>query len=155
LGRIVVEKPKLLMLGISINLAELLRDQYEFPFVFLSSYADKATLERDKRTLPMGYLVKPYSEKDLFAALEVALFNFAHLRYPIVLDFEKFNANRISKLTLKEFELLKDMYEGRTNQQLCERHFISLITVKTHVKHLYEKLGVQSCAELMVLLREG
>jgi two-component system, response regulator PdtaR len=138
-----------------INLAELLRDRYELPFVFLSSYADKATLERAKRTLPMGYLVKPYSEKDLFAALEIALFNFAHLRHPFVFDLEKFNAKRPGKLTPKEFEILQDIYEGRTNQQLCERHFISLNTVKTHVKHLYEKMGVQSRAELMVALRDG
>jgi two-component system, response regulator PdtaR len=136
-----------------ISLAEALRDRYDIPFIYLTSYADRNTLERAKRTLPMGYLVKPYSEKDLFAVLEVALFNFVHLRHPVSFNLEKFNAQRVSKLTPKEFEILQDLYEGKTNSQLAEKHFISANTVKTHIKHLYEKLEVQSRTDLMILLR--
>lgn len=136
-----------------IMLAELIRQQYQIPFVYLTAYADAGTLERAKRTLPMGYLVKPYDERDLFAALEIALYNFGQLQGPVHFDFEQFNASRVSKLTPREFEILQDLYEGKTSQQLCDKYFISLNTVKTHIKHLYEKLNVQSRAELMVLVR--
>jgi two-component system, response regulator PdtaR len=136
-----------------IMLAELIRQQYQIPFVYLTAYADAGTLERAKRTLPMGYLVKPYDERDLFASLEIALYNFGQLQGPVQFDLDSFNANRVSKLTPKEFEILQDLYEGKTNQQLCDKHFISLNTVKTHIKHLYEKLGVQSRGELMAMVR--
>ncbi len=136
-----------------IMLAELIRQQYQIPFVYLTAYADAGTLERAKRTLPMGYLVKPYDERDLFATLEIALYNFGQLQGPVHFDLEQFNANRVSKLTPREFEILQDLYEGKTSQQLCDKYFISLNTVKTHIKHLYEKLNVQSRAELMVLVR--
>ncbi len=136
-----------------IVLAELIRQQYQIPFVYLTAYADAGTLERAKRTLPMGYLVKPYDERDLFATLEIALYNFGQLQGPVHFDLEQFNANRVGKLTPREFEILQDLYEGKTSQQLCDKYFISLNTVKTHIKHLYEKLNVQSRAELMVLVR--
>lgn len=136
-----------------IMLAELIRQQYQIPFVYLTAYADAGTLERAKRTLPMGYLVKPYDERDLFATLEIALYNFGQLQGPVHFDLEQFNASRVSKLTPREFEILQDLYEGKTSQQLCDKYFISLNTVKTHIKHLYEKLNVQSRAELMVLVR--
>ena len=136
-----------------IMLAELIRQQYQIPFVYLTAYADVGTLERAKRTLPMGYLVKPYDERELFAALEIALYNFGQLQGPVHFDFDQFNANRLNKLTPKEFEILQDLYEGKTNQQLCDKHFISLNTVKTHIKHLYDKLDVQSRSDLIIMIR--
>ncbi len=136
-----------------ISLAETIRQQYHIPFVFLTAYADASTLERAKHTRPMGYLVKPYEERALFATLQIALYNFGQLQAALPFDFKTFNAHRTNKLTPKEFEIMQDLYEGNTNQQLCDKHFISLNTVKTHIKHLYDKLDVQSRSELMILMR--
>ena len=137
-----------------IRLGDTIRRQYEIPFIYLTSHADRATVERAKYTLPMGYIVKPFDEKDLFTTLEIALFNYSQFRFPVRFDLEKLNARLLSKLTPKEFEILQDLYEGKTNQQLAARHYISLNTVKTHVKHLYEKLDVQSRPGAIVLARK-
>lgn len=45
----------------------------DVPFIFLTSYYDKATLERAARVNPAAYLVKPFSENDLIANVEMAL----------------------------------------------------------------------------------
>ncbi len=45
-------------------------------------------------------------------------------------------------LTPKEREVLSLLAQGRTNRQIGETLFISAGTVKTHLAHLYEKLGV-------------
>lgn len=155
------QRPDIVLLDIQlggepdgVQLGELIRQRYELPFVYLSSHADQATVDRAKRTLPMGYLVKPFDEKDLFTTLEIALFNFSRLRFPVHFDLEKLNARLLSKLTPREFEILQDLYEGKTNHQMASRHFISLNTVKTHVKHLYDKLDVQSRAGAIVLARQ-
>jgi len=57
-----------------INLAEIIQNQYKIPFIFLTSYADKTTVERARQVMPDGYLVKPFTDKDLFAAIEIAIF---------------------------------------------------------------------------------
>jgi len=44
------------------------------PVVFLTAYADDATLDRAKRTGPFGYLVKPFDERELRTTVEMALY---------------------------------------------------------------------------------
>jgi two-component system cell cycle response regulator len=43
------------------------------PIVYLTAHADQATLRRAKTTQPFGYIVKPFDERDLHAAVELAL----------------------------------------------------------------------------------
>jgi DNA-binding NarL/FixJ family response regulator len=50
-------------------------------------------------------------------------------------------------LTPKEREVLALLAQGRSNRQIAETLFISGATVKTHLTHLYEKLGVSDRQE--------
>ncbi len=136
-----------------IDIAHIIKSQYELPFIYLTSYGDKGTIERAKLTRPMGYIIKPFNETDLFSTLEIALYNYSQLHYPINFDMDKLNKKLLSKLTTKEFEILCDIYDGKTNQQLANKHFISRNTVKTHIKHLYDKLDVESRVEAITTLR--
>ncbi len=43
------------------------------PVIYMTAYADDATLERAKLTEPYGYLVKPFKPHDLKTSIEVAL----------------------------------------------------------------------------------
>jgi DNA-binding NtrC family response regulator len=43
-------------------------------FVYLSAYSNQKVLEEAKTTEPYGFLVKPFRERDLLAALEIALY---------------------------------------------------------------------------------
>lgn len=56
-----------------IQTALLLRRQCELACVFLTAYADDATLERAREAEPVGYLVKPFEERELRATIEMAL----------------------------------------------------------------------------------
>jgi DNA-binding LytR/AlgR family response regulator len=58
-----------------IWLAEQIRQLYKFPFIFLSAFSDAATIESASETRPAGYLVKPFTQADIYAAIEVALKN--------------------------------------------------------------------------------
>jgi PAS domain S-box-containing protein len=53
--------------------ARTLSRELDLPVVFLTAHADEATLKRAWQTGPFGYVVKPYSERDLRIAIEVAL----------------------------------------------------------------------------------
>jgi DNA-binding NarL/FixJ family response regulator len=132
-----------------IEIAEIINRQHQLPFVFLTSYSNRSVLDQAKRTRPMGYLVKPFDERDLFATLEIALYNFSTVRKPTQLSLERINEILLSPLTPKEFELLLEIFDGQTNRQMSEKHFISVNTIKTHLKHLYDKLQVHTRTEVI------
>lgn len=59
-----------------IDLALFVQKEYDIPFIYITSNADKATIEEAKKTFPYGYILKPFDERDLYSAIEIALSNF-------------------------------------------------------------------------------
>ncbi|RZN37721.1 MAG: response regulator [Methanophagales archaeon ANME-1-THS] len=57
-----------------IQAAEHIRARFNIPVVYLTAYADEATVRRAKMTAPYGYLLKPFNERELHAAIEMALY---------------------------------------------------------------------------------
>jgi CheY-like chemotaxis protein len=57
-----------------IEAAEVISRDYEIPVVFLTAYADQQTLQRAKLTVPLGYIVKPFTERELGIMLEINLY---------------------------------------------------------------------------------
>lgn len=58
-----------------IDLARVIQEKYHVPFIFLTSYSDKNTLERAKSVRSQGYIVKPFTEESIFAAIEIGIGN--------------------------------------------------------------------------------
>ncbi len=57
-----------------IQTAEILRQRFGVPVVYLTAHADDATIDRAKKTEPHGYLLKPVKEAELRSAIEVCLY---------------------------------------------------------------------------------
>jgi PAS domain S-box-containing protein len=53
--------------------AQAIRQRTDVPIVYLTAYADDETLIRARETSPFGYLVKPFNERELRAAIEIAI----------------------------------------------------------------------------------
>ncbi|MBK8027564.1 MAG: response regulator [Chloroflexi bacterium] len=75
------EQPDLTLMDIrlrgdmdGIETARQLRARFDIPVVYLTAYADEVTLSRAKVTEPLGYLVKPFEERDLHSTLEMVLY---------------------------------------------------------------------------------
>ena len=139
-----------------IDIASSINQKYQIPFLFLTSYSDKETLERAKKVKPSGYIVKPFNEKTLLASLEIAISNFTaeknHSLPP--LNHDKLNYYLLSPISEREFELVQQLYEGITNTQIADKLFISVNTVKTHLKNIYLKLDAGTRIEVIRRLRE-
>ena len=57
-----------------IETAEIVRNQYSIPVIYLTAYADEATLSKAKVTEPYGYILKPFKEIDLHTSIEMAIY---------------------------------------------------------------------------------
>jgi transcriptional regulator with GAF, ATPase, and Fis domain len=78
------KRPDLVLLDIhlkgaqtGIDLAHLLTKD-DIPFVYVSANTNASILEEVKTTEPYGFLVKPFREKDVLVALEIAHYRFKH-----------------------------------------------------------------------------
>ena len=60
-----------------IAAASAIRAQFGIPVVFLTAYAEDETLERAKQVEPLGYVIKPFTERELRSVLEMALYKSA------------------------------------------------------------------------------
>jgi len=63
-----------------VDLAEMINDEFDIPFIFTTAFADNDTISRARDRGPFGYLVKPYGVKDLNAAMEVAMGAYQRLK---------------------------------------------------------------------------
>ncbi len=76
-------KPDLLLLDINIKgdldgieVADQINKKYQVPIIYLTAYSDNVTLQRAKNTNPYAYIVKPFDDKDLRIAIDLAIHNF-------------------------------------------------------------------------------
>ena len=77
------EKVDLTILDIHIQgdkngiwVANYIRKSHKIPFIFLTAYGDEKTLIDATSTRPYGYLLKPFTQRNLLASLQIALINF-------------------------------------------------------------------------------
>lgn len=75
------KKPDLVLMDImlkgemsGIEAANIIRERYNIPVIFLTAYADESTFSKAKVTEPYGYIIKPFKEIDLHTSIEMALY---------------------------------------------------------------------------------
>lgn len=73
------ETPDLALLDINIigntngiELSRILKSKYKIPHLFITSYSDKSIVEEMNKTHPLGYILKPFDERDIRVALQMA-----------------------------------------------------------------------------------
>ncbi|MFN8306469.1 MAG: response regulator transcription factor [Ferruginibacter sp.] len=139
-----------------IDIAAHINKHHFIPFLYLTSYSDKETLDKAKQTNPAGFIVKPFNDKTLYASIEIALANHAlHANKHVpVLSLDKINKRLSSPLSDREFDVIKLLYDGKTNQQITESLFIAMNTLKKHINNAYFKLDVTGRTSAIAKLRE-
>ena len=100
-----------------------------------------------------GYLLKRASIIDILEAIKQVNFGgvpmtatIAHQVLKMFRDFAP-KPERFEILTQREDEVLKALTEGLDYKQIAQRFFLSLDTVRNHIRHIYEKLQVHSKSE--------
>ncbi|MFE3325743.1 response regulator [Streptomyces sp. NPDC059176] len=91
-----------------------------------------------------GYLLKDAPPEELAAAVRTAAAGRSALAPTVAHRLMDRMRAPEQALTKRELEVLHLVSEGLSNQQISKRLFLSQATVKSHLVHVYAKLGVES-----------
>jgi len=112
-----------------------------------------------------GFLLKAAPPEDLIRAIQVVAAGNALLDPSVtrrlIAEFAKRpepalkRPKELSSLTEREREVLLELARGFTNAEIAERLHVSETTVKTHVAHVLDKLGVRDRVQAVIVAYEA
>lgn len=114
------------------------------PVLILTTYDTEADIVAALAAGASGYMLKDAPEADL----RKAVLSIAAGQSTFSPDVGAVLARRVGRptesLSRREIDILHGLATGATNQELAASLFISTATVKTHLVHIYQKLGVDN-----------
>ncbi|OFM01892.1 DNA-binding response regulator [Corynebacterium sp. HMSC071F07] len=124
------------------------------PVLILTTYDTQSDIVSAVEAGALGYLLKDAPEQ----ALHDAVLATAAGKRTLAPEVAALLAERITRpevaLSGRELEILEALATGKSNKELAQRLFISEATVKTHLIHIYQKLGVDTRTAAVTVARE-
>jgi len=128
-------------------IAELARRKVAARVLVLTTYDTDSDVVRAVEAGATGYLLKDSPREDLLRAVRAAARGEAALSPSVATRLlGQVRAPAQEPLSQREFEVLEMVARGTTNREAAAKLFISEATVKTHLLHIYAKLGVSDRA---------
>jgi DNA-binding NarL/FixJ family response regulator len=123
----------------------------------LTTYDSDADILRAVEAGATGYLLKDAPREDLFRAIRAAAQGESALAPAVAARLmSRMRAPAEEKLTPREIEVLQLVARGNSNREVGQTLHISAATVKTHLIHVFDKLGVSDrTAAVTVALERG
>ncbi|RRQ71719.1 DNA-binding response regulator [Streptomyces griseofuscus] len=147
-----------LQLGAGIDGVETtrrLRAMSPAPHVLvLTTYDTDADVTRAVAAGATGYLLKAERAEDLFTAIHAAARGRPALSPPVADRVMSRLRNPRPTLTPRERDILAQLAQGLPNHAIARALFISEATVKTHLRRIYDKLGVDTRAGAVAVAKE-
>lgn len=95
-----------------------------------------------------GYLTKNATYDKIISAIDEVLSGGAPMSSQIAkMVVSSFNKSHTSPLTTRETEVLELLAEGKSYTRIAEELFVQKETIRSHLKHIYTKLQVNSKAD--------
>lgn len=155
------------------RLSENTTSKIKSKILVISSLGEESSVFYAMQAGASGYLLKQNLPSQLEAAITTTLNNQVFLCPEIAARFFRYfychhsqtalpepvesldeqtemDSFSLGKLTSREREVLELLIEGYRNQEIANRLFITVATVKAHLTTIFEKLGVQSRSQAIV-----
>ena len=124
--------------------------------VVLTTYDTDEAIVRAIEAGATGYLLKDAPSDDLVDAVRRAAAGETVLAPPVAKRLvERVRDPQAGALSLREIEVLRGVASGNTNAAIAAELHISQATVKTHLLHIYDKLGVSDRAAAVAVAYEN
>ncbi|MCH8570266.1 response regulator transcription factor [Nesterenkonia sp. AY15] len=118
--------------------------EHDLPVLILTTFDTQADIVAAMGAGAIGYLLKDAPSETVQHAVLDAAARKSVLSPSITAQMMKRLASPATALTPREIEILQQLATGATNRDLARVLFISEATVKTHLVHIYDKLGVEN-----------
>lgn len=125
-----------------ISFVRQLKEISNVPFLYLTAFADSKTLSEAAGTEPSAYLVKPFTEIQLIAAVQMIKIQQAKLQEDM---------QAAPSPTKREIEILEMMARGKSTKQIAEALVLSIHTIQTHRKNMMQKFQTSNDNSLIML----
>jgi len=157
-----VEKPDVALVDINLPgmsgiecVSQLKAEMPALEVLMVTTYEESDLIFNSLRAGAKGYVLKSAPAVELIQAIEQIHAGGAPMSMQIarkvVNYFGKIQATpEVEKLTKREQEVLTLLAKGYLYKEISDRLDINISTVRTHLKHIYEKLQVQSRTEAAV-----
>jgi DNA-binding NarL/FixJ family response regulator len=125
-----------------ITLAAQLKSLYGCEIIFLTAFSDAKTVENAFQQEPVMYVVKPFNDKQLRVAVQMAFHKI----------YRKLNLNLQLNLTSREKQIASMVAQGLSTKEIARQLNISDETVKTHRRKMLQKNDISSFTKLIFLM---
>jgi DNA-binding NarL/FixJ family response regulator len=138
------------------SVARIKRTHPALECIMLTTYEDTELIFEALRAGASGYLLKRSARQELIPAIRDVQRGGAPMSIKIarrvVTHFHQIRkpANEMETLTKRESEILESLAGGLSDKEIAEQLGVSRHTVNTHLRHIYEKLHVQTRTEAVV-----
>ncbi|MCH8564645.1 response regulator transcription factor [Nesterenkonia sp. LB17] len=127
-----------------VEATRMITAEHDLPVLILTTFDTQADIVAAMGAGAIGYLLKDAPSETVQHAVLDAAARKSVLSPSITAQMMKRLASPATALTPREIEILQQLATGATNRDLARVLFISEATVKTHLVHIYDKLGVEN-----------
>lgn len=114
------------------------------PVLVLTTFDTQSDIVSALEAGALGYLLKDAPEKVLHDAVVATSKRQRTLAPEVAAALAERLTHPQESLSAREIEILTALASGASNRELAQQLFISEATVKTHLVHIYQKLGVDN-----------
>lgn len=134
-----------------VTATRLIHERYPtIQVIALTSFSEEKLVETALQAGAIGYLFKNVSVDDLASAIRAARAGQPTLdpeATKVLIQKATQPLSPGKDLTKRERDVLKLLVEGHSNPEIAERLHVGRSTIKTHVSHILDKLGVDNRLE--------
>ncbi|NNC82787.1 MAG: response regulator transcription factor [Flavobacteriales bacterium] len=161
------QHPDILLLDIGLpgmsGLEALPRIREELPdvdVVMLTSYEDEQTILKALCSGAVGYISKKADQEEIVEALKIVQkggsYMSPHIAREIVTHFARPKEEQKPQLlTERQLEIIQRLVDGLSYKEIADQLYVSVETVRSHIKKMYRALEVNNKAEAIALYLRG
>ncbi len=121
--------------------------------IAISVYEEEDLIIQMFQAGAVGYILKDISLENLVKAIKNVYKGNAMINQRIsrkLVGMLIVDKNTHTALTPREIEILREVAKGKSNKEIGEKLYLSESTVKTHLSHIFQKIGAKSRAEAIL-----
>ncbi|WP_243229037.1 response regulator transcription factor [Microbacterium sp. CIAB417] len=152
--RVAAERPDVVLMDLSLGdgvggieaTRRLSAGEHAPAVLVLTTYDTESDILRALDAGARGYLLKDAPPAELFAGIRAVAKGEPALAPSVAATLMRRAASPEPRMTEREVEVLELLADGQGNREMAKALFVSEATVKSHLSHIYTKLGVDTRA---------